>query len=397
MAFIKLILFLSIISPIVIFSQGLQISDSLINKISDQLLKKEKIIGDKFPEYTENGSWVFSKDVNWFSGFLSGQLWQMYDITGRNDFKQLALAQADKLLDNSGIDNTHDMGFIFFPSCVKAYKETSDKKYLNAALQAAAMLAKRFNTNGNFIRAWGSLNDPDHAGWMIIDTMMNLELLFWAAQETGDTNYYNIAYKHALTSLKENVRSNFSSFHVVEFDPATGKVLAKRTHQGYADSSTWARGQAWGIYGFANAYKYTGDVRFLNASSKMADYFLSHLPEDFIPVWDLDLNNNKDELRDASAGAIAASGLFLLSELCKTKENCDKYSYYAVKIASSLNKNYLFTTSKRPKEEGILLHTIYHYHNKWGVDESFAAGDYYYMETLARFWNYLKENNLIHD
>lgn len=378
------------------FAQSVPVNESLINKISDQLLKEEKIIGLKFPEYTENGVWKFRKDVNWLSGFLSGELWYMYDITGREEFKKDALAQADHLTAYSTIDNTHDMGFIFLPSCVKAYKETGDKKYLKAALEAAAMLAKRFNGKGNFIRAWGSLKDSKQAGWMIIDSMMNIELLFWAYQQTGNLMYYDIAYKHAITTMEEIVRSNYSSFHVVEFDPAAGKILAKRTSQGYSDESTWARGQAWGIYGFANAYKYTGDKRFLITSQKMADYFLSNLPSDLVPVWDLDLNG-KSDLRDASAGAVAASGMFILSEVSRTKKNSWKYLSFAKKITSSLIKNYLFTTSKRETEEGILLHTIYHFHKKWGVDESFPPGDYYFIEALTKLWKCQQGKNIFKD
>jgi len=372
------------------------IDQILLNKVADQLIRKEKIVGLKYPEYTENGSWKFRDKVNWLSGFLSGELWYMYEISGRKEFKDLAVAQADKFLPFSGVDYTHDIGFIFLPGCVKAYEKTNEEKYLKATLEAADMLAKRFNKNGNYIRAWGSLKDTSQAGWIIIDTMMNLELLFWAAQQTGNTEYYDIAYKHALTTLRETVRENFSSYHVVEFDPENGNLLAKRTHQGLSDESTWARGQTWGIYGFANAYKFTEDERFLVASQKMADYFIEHLPADFIPVWDLDLTET-EELRDASAAAIAASGLFLLSDISKTKVAGEKYKYYAVKISSSLLKDYLFTNSKRENEEGILLHSIYHFHKKWGVDESFPAGDYYFMETLAKYFNYLKDYNFIKD
>ena len=389
-----LILFLSFVNSA--YTQQYFMDKSLIDKISDQLLRKEKIIGSKFPEYTENGSWKFRDNVNWFSGFLPGELWQMYDITGKDQFKDLAIIQTDRLLPYSNIDYTHDMGFIFLPSCVKAYEESGDKKYLNAALEAAAMLAKRFNNKGNFIRAWGALDSNDRSGWMIIDTMMNLELLFWAAKKTGNYEYYDIAYKHALTTLKEIVKPNYSSYHLVEFDPETGKVLAKKTHQGFADESTWARGQAWGIYGFAKAYKFTGDERFLVASQKMANYFFEHLPEDYVPVWDLDLNG-KNDLRDASAGAIAASGLFLLSEVSKTKEAAEKYLGSCFKSSSSLIKNYLFINSKRENEEGLLLHTIYYYKRNWGVDESYPAGDYFFMETLAKFLKYFNKNNFIKD
>lgn len=387
-------LFASYLFSSTLISQIKEFDQSLLNQISEQLIKKANILGTKFPEYTENGSWMFRDKANWLSGFLSGELWNVYDVSQNEQLKKYALAQADNLLAYSKLDNTHDMGFIFLPSCVKAFQETGEEKYRKAALEAAEMLAKRFNKNGNFIRAWGTLNDPDKAGWIIIDTMMNLELLFWASQQTGNLEYYDIAYKHALTTLREIVRSNFSSYHVVEFNPSNGNVIAKHTHQGYADESTWARGQAWGIYGFANAYKYTGDERFLVASTKMADYFLARLPSDLIPVWDLDLNG-KDELRDASAAAIAASGLFILSDISKTKENIEKYSGMAMKIISSLVNNYLFTKSKRAKEEGILLHTIYHYHKKWGVDESFPAGDYYLTEALVKYQSFVKAENFI--
>ena len=377
-----------------LFSQTNEVDQSVPVQISDQLIKKANILGTKFPEYTENGSWKFRERANWLSGFLSGELWNLYDVSKNEQLKKLALVQADNLLAYSTLDNTHDMGFIFLPSCVKAFQETGEKKYREAALEAAGMLAKRFNQNGNFLRAWGALNDPDKSGWIIIDTMMNLELLFWAYIQTGKLEYYDIAYKHALTTLKEIVRSNYSSYHVVEFDPLNGKVIAKRTHQGYADESTWARGQAWGIYGFANAYKYTGDERFLLTSTKMADYFLARLPSDLIPVWDLDLNG-KDSLRDASAAAIAASGLFILSEISKTKVDAEKYSSFAMQITASLVNNYLFTKSNREKEEGLLLHTIYHYHKKWGVNESFPAGDYYLTEAIAKYQKSLNAKEYI--
>lgn len=380
---------------ILLFSQTETTDKILIDKIAGQLIIKEKIIRNKFPEYTEGGEWKFREKVNWLSGFLSGELWYLHELTGKKEYEELAVTQTDQLLPYSGIDITHDMGFIFLPGCLKAYKATANKKYLTALLEAAGKLAERFNKNGNFIRAWGSLRDTSQAGLMIIDTMMNLELLFIAAELSGRTDYFDIAYKHSLTTLHESLRNDFSSFHVVDFDPATGQVIRKRTHQGFADSSTWARGQAWGIYGFANAYKYTGDDRFLYASQRMADYFIKHLPEDNVPVWDLNLCEK--EPRDASAAAIAASGLFLLAEISGTEEAEKKYSSFAEKISSSLLKNYLFTSSKRKTEGGLLLHTIYHFHKRWGVDESFPAGDYYLMESLVKYLRYMYKRNFVKD
>lgn len=371
-----------------------EVSTSTINKIKEQLIKKDKIFNDKLPEYTKEGEWQFREKVNWLSGFIAGELWYLYEMTGDEQLKSRAIEHSDFLTNYSEIDYTHDMGFIFLPSCVKAFEQTGKVKYREAGIKAAEMLAKRFNANGNFIRAWGKLGSEKKAGWMIIDTMMNLELLFWAAKESGIQEYYSIAYKHALTTLNESVRNNYSAYHVVEFDPNTGVVLKKRTHQGYRDESTWARGQAWGIYGFAIAYKYTQDKRFLNASKKMVKYFIERLPSDHVPYWDLDLKG-EEVLRDASAAAIAASGMFLLSELSKTKSDYLYFQNWAKKITESLAKNYLFTESNRNNERGILLHTIYNYHKDWGVNESFPAGDYYFVETIEKLWDHEKNEKFI--
>ncbi|AFN75549.1 glycosyl hydrolase family 88 [Melioribacter roseus P3M-2] len=318
----------------------------------------------------------------------------MYDMTGNEEYKVRALRHSDILIKYATLDNTHDLGFIFYNSCVKAYQHTGEIKYRDAAIKAAYMLAKRLNEKGNFIRAWGRLGTDDREGLMIIDTMMNLELLFWAAKETGDYTLYDIAYKHAITCMNENVRKDYSSYHVIEFNPKTGEVIKKRTHQGFGDETTWARGQAWGIYGFAIAYKYTQDERFLNISKKMADYFISKLPADNVPYWDLSLTDS-DALKDASAGAIAASGMFLISELTSLKSDYKKYLSEALQIIKSLKDSYLFTKSIRAAEEGILIHTVYHFHNKWGVDESYPAGDFYFIECLKKEYDYNKAEYFI--
>ncbi len=372
------------------------IPDKTMTEIKNQLIRKDDIFEGRYPAYTIDGRWQFLNKVNWLSGFIGGQLWYMYDMTGDPQLKTRAIRHSDSLLLKASIDYTHDMGFIFLPTLVKTYQETGETKYRDGAIRAAEMLAKRYNENGRFIRAWGKLGTEDRAGWMIIDTMMNLKLLFWAAQATGNRHFYDIAYRHALTAMKEAVRPDGSSYHVIEFNPQTRKVLKKRTHQGIADESTWARGQAWGIYGFAAAYKYTRDKRFLAISQKMADYLIARLPADDVPYWDLDLSGD-DVLRDASAGAVAASGMFQLARLSDTKDAAEKYSRYARQITWSLLNNYLFTKSSRPVEQGILIHTLYHYHKKWGVDESYPAGDYFFVEALWKLWNLEQQENLVKD
>ena len=370
------------------------VTDKLINTIADQMLVKEKAINGKLPEYTKDGEWVFRDKVNWFSGMTAGEHFTMFALTGQDRFKEYGLSYADALIPYADIDYTHDMGFIFMPSVVKAYQLTGEDKYKQAGITAAGMLAKRFNKHAEMIRAWGKLGSEKKAGWMIIDTMMNLELLFWAAEESGDYKLYDTAYQHAMTAMKTLVRPRGGSWHVAEFDPETGDLEKRRTHQGYADESTWARGQAWGICGFAQTYKYTEDPRFYAVAKKMAKYFIERLPEDMIPTWDLDLSG-QDVLRDASAAAVAAVGLFELVELADSKDDHEYFLENAKQITRSLLKNYLFTESTRETEEGLLLHTIYHYHKKWGVDESFPAGDYYLTQALKKLYEYEQEKYFI--
>ncbi len=359
-------------------------SSDFLDKLSTQLLKKQEVLNGKFSDYTINGKWDSLKTKpGWLMGFIGGEFWKLYDLTHNETLKTKAIEIADAMIPFASLDNTHDLGFIFLPSVVQAYRHTKDPKYREAAINAAKMLVKRFNENGNFIRAWGSLKSDDRAGWTIIDTMLNLELLFWATQETGDYTYYDIAYKHALTCLKNTVRNDFSSYHVVEYNTKTGEVISKRTHQGANDNSTWARGQAWGIYGFAVAYKYTQDERFLNASKKMSDYFLNKLPSDLVPYWDL-TDAGKDTVRDASAGAIAANGMRILCDYLTVENDYQKYHSAYTSITNSLINNYSFLSSKRSVEQGLLLHTVYNFAKKWGVDESFPCGDYYFVEAISR-------------
>ncbi len=367
---------------------------SFISSVVKQLKYKDDVLHGRFPQYTQQGEWKFSKSTSWLIGFTGGELWNLYELTKDPDLKTRAIRHADSLIQYAELDNTHDLGFIFLPSVVKAYQETGDVKYRDAAVRAARMLAKRFNDKGNYIRAWGALGSKDRDSLMIIDTMLNIELLFWAAQVTGDYSLYDIAYKHALTCMKEHVRLDFTSYHVVRFDPQSGKVVQKRTHQGAFDESTWARGQSWGVYGFALAYKYTGDERFLYTSKKMADVFLSKLPKDMVPYWDLELAGDA-VVRDASAACIAACGMELLSHILPSKEEALKYKEAFVQIAESVNKNYTFLSSKRKIEQGLLIHTVYNYAKEWGIDESFPCGDYYFSEVLKKYTDLQKKTYCI--
>ena len=370
--------------------------DSVVAKIGKRILQMDAWRASQWQLYTENGRWKYRQKVNWLSGFLGGELWNGYRLTGDPRFKKQAIAFARALLPYCRKDDTHDMGFIFYPTVVTAYRFTRLPQFKSAALQAADMLLKRYNRHGHFIRAWGKLSSKKKAGWSIIDTMMNLELLYWATQVSGNPAYAEAAYAHAVTCMKNHVRSDGSSFHLVIFDAQSGRVLEKKTHQGASDSSTWARGQAWGIYGFARAYFYTKDERFLHTSERMADFMLRHLPPDGIPYWDLTAPEARS-YRDASAGAILAAGLYRLSSVEKSGQKMQVYRKTADRIVASLLKHYMYWNSQRQTEQGLLIHQVYNYPKGWAVNESFPAGDYYFTEAFLHYYRYrhwLKPQNV---
>ncbi len=390
----KRILFIILVLCFVRTGQTQNRPETSLNKIAERVLQMDRQRGNAWQLFTVNGKWKYGQKVNWLSGFLGGELWQMYALTGRTEFRKRALAFARSLLPYVNKDDTHDMGFIFYPTVVRAYRFTKDVRFKKAALRAAQMLLRRYNAKGHFIRAWGKLGTPKKEGWSIIDTMMNLQLLFWATRVTGDGRYQEAAYAHAITSMKQNVRPDGSTVHVVVFDAHNGKVLKKQTHQGAADSSVWARGQAWGIYGFATAFKYTDDERFLRTACRLADFMIARLDSDYVPFWDL-TDPRARNYKDASAAAVLACGLYRLSDLVYSGEKMLFYQKIADRIVRSLLKNYLFWRSKRKTEQGLLLHQVYNFPKHWAVDESYPAGDYYFTKAYARYrerYHYFRPN-----
>lgn len=369
-----------------------------LEALSQKLLLKEAAIHGQWIEYTVNGKWKTRDKVNWLSGMVAGEHWIMYDLTGKEIHREKALEWTDRILPFANIDYTHDMGFIFLPTLVASWEHTGDPRYKAGIAVAAEMLAQRYNPNGRFIRAWGRLgSDEERAGWMIIDTMMNLELLFKAAEIFNNPEWYRVAYAHSLTTLGQSFRPDGSTYHVVEFDPHSGEVIKKRTHQGLGDETAWARGQAWAISGFSTAYRYTGDLRFKIASQKAAKYFFEHLnaeDNDFVPSWDLSLYQDRHAQKDASAAAVAAMGML---DLANQEQNPRTYATLenrAIPMVSDLLQNYTTLTSKRPIEEGLLAHTVYHYHKNWGVGESFPPGDYYFLRALQLYVEAFSSTNI---
>jgi hypothetical protein len=253
--------------------------------------------------------------------------------------------------------------------------------YRPILLQAASSLASRFNPKVGSLKSWESRPKWDFP--VIIDNMMNLELLFWGAKNGGPPSLREIATTHALTTIANHFRPDGSTYHVVDYDTATGKVRARNTHQGYADESVWARGQAWALYGFTMTFRETGDARFLAAAQRAADWFIGHLPSDGVPYWDFKAPGIPDEPRDAAAGAIAASGLLELALMTPEREKGDTYRRAAERTLASLcSPAYL---AREGQEPSILRHATGHRPGGSEVDVPLIYADYYFLEAILRY------------
>lgn len=326
---------------------------------------------------------------DWTTGFFTGEYWLAFEQTGDVRFKEAALAQVDTFLERIQkrfVVDHHDMGFLFTPSCVAAYKLAGSETGKKAALLAADNLISRFQEKGQFIQAWGELGAVDNYR-LIIDCLLNLPLLYWASDVTGDPKYREKALAHTKTSLKTLVRPDNSTYHTYFFDLNTGAPSRGVTHQGYKDDSAWARGQAWGIYGLALSYRHTKDPTCIDLFYRVTDYFLSRMPANFVPYWDLTFMDG-DEPRDSSASAIAACGMLEMASALPA----DKAEYYrgqAEKLTLALIEH--CAVSDTAVSNGLLLHGVYGksspfngIKNNNGVDECNAWGDYFYMELLTR-------------
>lgn len=365
--------------------------------IEKQLEGMVKTLGDSQlnPRCSNNDAslrTVPSKD--WTSGFFPGVLWMQYEYTGDTKWKQLAEKYTKNIEDQQYNNTTHDMGFKMYCSYGNGFRLTNNPNYKKVLLQSANTLMTRYNPQVGCLRSWDHNNDK----WefpVIIDNMMNLELLFWASRVSRDSTYYNAAYQHALSTLKNHFRPDYSSYHVVDYDPQSGNVRQKNTHQGTNDESAWSRGQAWGLYGFTMAYRETGDKQFLQQACKIADFVMSHphLPQDGIPYWDFDDTQIPNAPRDASAAAIIASGLY---EMCLYLENeTTKLSYktYADKIITSLSSpKYLAKEGKN--NHFILMHSTGNLPKNDEIDKPIIYADYYFLEALLRKVKYEGNNNI---
>lgn len=327
---------------------------------------------DEMPKTFENGKLVTANIYWWTSGFFPGSLWLLYEHTGDEQLRQYAEHFTSRLEPLKNYKGTHDLGFMVFCSFGNGYRLTGNEAYKDVINQASASLATRFNPTVGCIRSWntGRKERPEEDYIVIIDNMMNLEMLEWGG-------YSDLARKHADTTMKNHFRDDYSTYHVVTYNELTGEVTDKRTAQGRADESAWARGQVWGLYGYSMMYRVTGEQRYLDQAVKIADYLIPRLPEDAIPNWDFDA---QEQMKDSSAGAIMASALI---ELYGHTANKTYLTIAERQLRSLASPAYLASVGENGNF--ILKHGTGHFPAGTEVDVPLTYGDYYFIEAAMRY------------
>ncbi len=340
-----------------------------------------------YPRTTgKDGQLIATPKNDWTEGFYPGCLWYIYEHNREESWKQSAVKWTEALEPMKKLTSHHDIGFLIYCSFGNGYRLTGKEEYKDVIIEAANSLTTRFSEVTGCIKSWNyrkAWNGKDEWFYpVIIDNMMNLELLYFASKVTGDTRYAKIATTHAETTAKNQLREDYSNYHVVDYDTLTGKVLHQATCQGFSDNSAWARGQAWAIYGYTMVYRETHDVRFLDFARKVSDVYLSRLPEDMIPYWDFNAPElSSGEPKDASASAITASALLELSTYINDSDSAFFYRNKAVEMLQILSSP---AYQARNNKDAFLLHSVGHMNKGWEVDASISYADYYYLEALVR-------------
>lgn len=363
---------------------------NLMGRLEAKITATAGRLGDGFPFLAQQGRY---EDITrrmpqggihiWTNGFWPGMLWQMYHVTNKESFKQLAETLGERL--GQGLNQydklTHDVGFVHILSSVAEYKTTGSSQARSRAIQAAGVLAGRFNPQGKFIRAWNeSRLSDDIAGWMIIDCMMNLQLLFWASRETGDPRFAAIARQHADTVLTYSLRPDGSASHITEMNPETGEFVGHHTGQGYAADSAWSRGQGWAVYGFILCYKNTGEVKYLEAAKRCAHYCIANLAvQDWLPLCDFKAPAGLVKY-DSTAGPLLACAF---DEISRHVGEDEKSLY------RKAAKKTLFACAERfgnwdTDKDYLLDGGTLQYHGDDFADTPVIYGDYFYVEAFLR-------------
>ncbi|MGT2742146.1 glycoside hydrolase family 88 protein [Streptococcus plurextorum] len=353
-----------------------------------QLVINCDYFGESFPTpATFSNRYLKMDNTEWTNGFWTGALWLGQEYSVNDKMKALSKRHTKSFLErvNQRIElDHHDLGFLYSPSTVADYKLSGSREALEASLLAADKLMERYQEKGGFIQAWGQLGKASDYR-LIIDCLLNLQLLFFAYEQTGAAKYYEAAVNHFYTSVNTVIRDDASTFHTYYFDPETGQAIKGVTRQGFSDDSSWARGQAWGIYGIPLTYRMIKDPACLELFKGVTNYFLNRLPEDNVSYWDLIFTDGSGQARDSSATAVAVCGIHeMLKSLPETDEDKETYKYAMHTMLRSLIGHY----ANRDLAPGrpLLLHGVYSWHSGKGVDEGNLWGDYYYLEALLRFY-----------
>ncbi len=336
---------------------------------------------DFFPIYTKDGRWNHAGEnwTDWCGGFHAGMMWLIAGRTGDPWWRQTA-EHYSRLLEPRQFDrNVHDLGFIFLNTYLPWYRRTGEQALHQVLITAGRTLALRFREKGAYLRSFVA---PES---LFIDIMMNVPLIFYAALESGDDDLYRLALAHCRTTERTLVRADGSTAHEGIFDCETGAFLRQSTHQGLRADSTWARGLAWSLYGFGDAFAFSGEAAFLNVARRNADCFIARCPDGLVPPWDFDVPAGPDRIDDSSAAAIAASGLWNLAELVAPSDlaGAARYRDATLTILDSLCTD-RYVAWSTPGWQGVLKHGVYHFHKKLGVDESVMWGDFFFLEAAHK-------------
>jgi len=337
---------------------------------------------NQLPRTYENGQLKTIRYDHWVSGFFPGVLWMLYENSGNEQFRTYAELFTDRVEPAKKLTNTHDLGFMLYCSFGQGYRLTGNQHYLDVINEGTQSLLTRWNPKLGVIRSWDFGKQWQYP--VIIDNMMNLEMLCFMTHKFSDPRYQKIAETHAKTTIKNHFRKDNSTFHVVSYDTITGKPHAKNTAQGYADNSAWARGQAWGLYGYTMMYRETGNRLYLKQARKIATFLMNHprLPADKVPYWDYDAPDIPNAKRDASAAAIMASALIELSQLDHSKMAPQWLALAEKQLRTLSSPTYL---AEEGEQGGFILkHGLGHMPEKNEVDVPLTYGDYYYVEALMR-------------
>ncbi len=351
-----------------------------LNRIGDTTMMPRNILAGQ-----SDWNLVPVRIEEWTVGFWPGILWYNYENTQSEEMLDAARHYTDILEPLTTLPAyDHDLGFQLFCSYGNGYRLTGDERYKQIILNAADTLATLFNPKVGTILSWPREVDNGRFAPFntIMDNMINLEMLYWAAANGGTKELYDIATKHAETTMKYHFREDGSNYHVAVYDTITGDLIKGVTHQGYADETMWARGQAWAIYGYTMVYRETGDKKFLRFAEKVTDIYLKQLPEDYVPYWDFNAPNIPDEPKDASAAAIVTSALLELSQLEDNPAKAVEYKDAAVNMLISLSSD---EYKSGETNTAFLLHSTGHKPNGSEVDASINYADYYYIEALIRY------------